>query len=76
MSNCCIIPHKGSIPVCPMSGQVTSPVGRKTVESLVKAEFTATLKPQPYYFCNAPDCDTVYVSAHGLVVSVRARRSG
>ncbi len=65
MSNCCIIPHKGSIPVCPMSGQVTRPVGRKTVESLVKAEFTATLRPQPYYFCNAPDCDTVYVSALG-----------
>ncbi len=21
--------------------------------------------PQPYYFCNAPDCDTVYVSALG-----------
>ncbi len=24
-----------------------------------------TLRPQPYYFCNAPDCDTVYVSALG-----------
>ncbi len=65
MSNCCNSPHKGSIPICPTNGQVTKPVGRKTVESLVKAEFTATLSPQPYYFCNAPDCDTVYVSALG-----------
>ncbi len=65
MSDCCIISHKGSIPVCPMSGQVTRPVGRKTVESLVRAEILTTLRPQPYYFCDAPDCDTVYVSALG-----------
>ena len=25
----------------------------------------ADVRPQPYYFCNAPDCDTVYVSALG-----------
>ncbi len=65
MSDCCIIPHTGAIPACPMSGQVTKPVGRKTVESLVIPHAMATLRPQPYYFCDAPDCDTVYVSALG-----------
>ena len=65
MSECCVIPHKGDIPTCPMNGQVTKPVGRRTVESLVKPEVKETLTPQPYYFCDAPDCDTVYVSALG-----------
>ncbi|OGG54805.1 MAG: hypothetical protein A3F84_21850 [Candidatus Handelsmanbacteria bacterium RIFCSPLOWO2_12_FULL_64_10] len=48
-----------------MNGQVTKPVGRKAVESLVKPELKAVLTPQPYYFCDALDCDTVYVSALG-----------
>ncbi len=63
MSQCCIISHKGNTPTCPMNGQVLKSVGRKTVESLVKPEALADLTFQPYYFCNAPDCDTVYVSA-------------
>ncbi len=48
-----------------MSGKRTRTVGRITVESLVKPEVRATLTPQPYHFCDAPDCDTVYVSALG-----------
>lgn len=65
MSNCCVIPHTGDIPTCPMNGQVTKPVGRKTVESLITSEVREALRSQPYYFCDAPDCDTVYVSALG-----------
>ena len=65
MSECCVIPHTGDPPACPMSGKRTRPVGRRTVESLVKPEVRATLTPQPYHFCDAPDCDTVYVSALG-----------
>ncbi len=49
-SHCCIIPHTGAIPSCPMNGQVTKPVGRQTVESLVKPEAMTALTPQPYYF--------------------------
>ena len=64
-SGCCVIPHTGSPPACPMSGQTTRPVGRKTVEGLLKPDAKASLTSQPYYFCNAPDCDTVYVSALG-----------
>ncbi len=48
-----------------MSGERTRTVGRRTVESLVKPEVRAILTPQPYHFCDAPDCDTVYVSALG-----------
>ena len=48
-----------------MNDQATKSVGRKTVESLVKPEAREALTPQPYYFCDAPDCDTVYVSALG-----------
>ncbi len=65
MSECCILPHTGDPPECPMSGKRTRPVSRRTVESLVKPEVGAALTPQPYYFCDTPDCDTVYVSALG-----------
>ncbi len=65
MSDCCVVPHTGEIPTCPMNGQRTKPVGRRTVESLTKPEARRALTPQPYYFCDAPDCDTVYVSALG-----------
>ena len=65
MSDCCRIPHPGDVPTCPMNGQVTKPVGRRTVESLVQPDTGAALTPQPYFFCDAPDCDVVYVSALG-----------
>ena len=65
MEQCCVLPHTGDTPTCPMNGQVLQSVGRKTVESLIKPEGKADVRPQPYYFCNAPDCDTVYVSALG-----------
>ena len=65
MSRGCVIPHTGDTPSCPMNGQILIPVGRKTVDSLVKPELTPDLTPQPYYFCNAQDCDIVYVSALG-----------
>ena len=63
MNACCVIQHEGDPPVCPMNGQVCKPVGRITLESLLQAEVKASLTRQPYYFCDAPDCDTVYVSA-------------
>ncbi|HBP87641.1 MAG TPA: hypothetical protein PKK23_14700 [Nitrospirales bacterium] len=45
-----------------MNGKPTKPVARTTVEGLLKPEFKPNLLPQSYYFCNAPDCDIVYVS--------------
>ncbi len=63
ISDCCQRPHTGTPPTCPMNGQVVKPIGRKTIESLVRPDLKKSLVPQPYYFCDAPDCDTVYVSA-------------
>lgn len=57
--------HTNASPICPMNGKLTKPVGRNTVEGLLKPEIKADLLPQSYYFCNAPACDTVYVSALG-----------
>ena len=51
MSECCVIPHTGAIPTCPMNAQITKPVGRRTVESLIKPEVKSALIPQPYHFC-------------------------
>lgn len=65
MQKCCVIQHEGAPPVCPMNEQVCKPVGRITLESLLKPETKASLTPQPYYFCDTPDCDTLYVSALG-----------
>lgn len=84
MSDCCVVPHEGDPPSCPMNDQVTRPVGRQTVEGLVRSEFIESLMLQPYYFCDAPDCDTVYVSALGdhvitkdmLTVRVGIREKG
>ncbi len=63
-SGCCVIPH-GSPPLCPMNGQKTRPVGRRTLDALLGPEPKAKLRPQPYYFCDSPECDVVYVSALG-----------
>lgn len=65
MSKCCSVPHIGAPPICPMSGVLTKSVSRKTLESLLKPEAKKALTVQPYYFCESPDCDAVYISALG-----------
>jgi len=63
MNACCAIQHEGAPPVCPLNGQACKPVSRITLDSLLKPQAKESLTRQPYYFCDAPDCDTVYVSA-------------
>jgi len=63
MDACCAIHHEGAPPACPMNEQSCKPVGRVTLGSLLKPQAKQSLTRQPYYFCDAPDCDTVYVSA-------------
>lgn len=65
MAPCCAVPHDGDVPTCPVNGQVTRPVPRRTVEHLVNPGVSPQLRPQPYYFCDAPNCDVVYISALG-----------
>ena len=57
--------HPEDAAACPTNGLRVRAVGRKTVESLVKPEVRASLKSQRHHYCDAPDCDTVYVSALG-----------
>ena len=59
------VPHPGDAPICPVNGQIAKPVPRHTVERLVKPGVSTQLRPQPYYFCDAPECDVVYVSTLG-----------
>ena len=49
MSQCCVIPHTGDTPTCPMNGQVLKSIGRITVERLVRPEVKSELLFQPYY---------------------------
>lgn len=65
MSRCCVTKQTGASPPCPLNGKPTKPVGRNTVEHLIKPEVKPELLPQTYYFCNAPDCHIVYVSEGG-----------
>lgn len=65
MLNCCALPHLGEPPACPANGRGTKPVSRRTVEQLTHPEIQSSLLRQPYYFCDAPACDVVYVSALG-----------
>jgi hypothetical protein len=48
-----------------MNDQVTKPVGKKTIASLIRPEHAGGLLAQPYFFCDAPTCDAVYISALG-----------
>jgi len=65
MDDCCSSDQPQCPPVCPVTGQPVKPVSRATVESLVKPDIKATLLPHPYYYCDTPDCDVVYVSVLG-----------
>jgi hypothetical protein len=63
MESCKTIEHEGHPPSCPMNGQTCKPVGRITLESLLKPDAKSLMLNEPYYFCDAPDCPTVYISA-------------
>lgn len=62
---CCAFPHEGDVPTCPVNGQEAKPVPRQTVQHLVAPAVLTQLRSQPYYFCDAPGCDVVYISALG-----------
>jgi hypothetical protein len=65
MSGCCVVKEQGIPPHCPVNGQICKPVGHRTLESLLKPDVKLSLTNHPYYFCDAWDCDVVYVSALG-----------
>jgi hypothetical protein len=63
MLECCSFPQERSSVVCPKNEQVCKPVPRITVEALIRPEHKHSLTLLPYYFCDSPSCDVVYVSA-------------
>ena len=63
MQACCEHSQKRDGVVCPGNGKVCKPVPRITVESLIRPEHKHSLAATPYYFCDSPDCDIVYVPA-------------
>jgi hypothetical protein len=65
MRECCDYPPKRAGVVCPKNGKVCKPVPRITVEALIRAELEHSLALLPYFFCDSPDCDVVYVPASG-----------
>ena len=63
MQECCGLPQERPGVVCPKNEKVCKPVGRITVEALIRPERRHSLALLPYYFCDSPSCDVVYVSA-------------
>jgi Zinc binding domain len=50
--------------MCPHDGSLCRPVPRVTVQTIVRREHKDKLAATRYYFCDAPDCDAVYVAAN------------
>jgi len=63
MQECCGLPQERPGVVCPKNEKVCKPVGRITVEALIRPDRRHSLTLLPYYFCDSPSCDVVYVSA-------------
>ena len=63
MQECCGLPQERPGVVCPKNEKVCKPVGRITVEALIRPDRRHALTLLPYYFCDSPSCDVVYVSA-------------
>ena len=63
MQECCGLSQEQPGVVCPKNEKVCKPVGRITVEALIRPERKHSLALLPYYFCDSPSCDVVYVSA-------------
>lgn len=65
MQDCCAHPDKQVGVVCPQNGNLCKPVPRVTVETLIRPEHSRSLALLPYFFCDSPNCDVVYVPASG-----------
>jgi Zinc binding domain len=68
MQECPTYPEKRLDSICPKNGNVCKPVPGITVETLLGPEHRRSLASLPYFFCDSPDCDVVYVSASGKEV--------
>src|SRR5262249_9376105 len=65
LQECCGFPQDRRGVVCPKNNKACKPLPRITVEALIRPEHKHSLALLPYYFCDSPSCDVVYVSASG-----------
>ena len=57
---CCSDSKKQIIKNCPVCGNKSEEVSKKTVESLLKDEKKGKISNEKYYFCSSCNCDVVY----------------
>ena len=55
-------------PACPTNQQTGAELDTQTVKALLAVPLTAVSSAEPYRFCPAPDCPTVYYRADGRQV--------
>ena len=70
MADCCVVRPGATTEatkglVCQQCGRPGKPVGRITVEALLKPELQTGLNGMRYAFCETPDCPVVYFSVDG-----------
>jgi len=54
---------------CPSSGQYCSEVSLNTILKHIKTPWNLNLIEQEYYYCDDPDCDTVYFGKDNFVIT-------
>jgi Zinc binding domain len=57
--------HKGPSANCPSCGVTGVPVKTGTVRSLIRKEKLGDITEGGYFFCNTPECETVYFTEGG-----------
>ena len=68
MSDCCKVPvgtNKGKALLCRQCGREGKPVGRITLQALLKPEMLGVVNGSHYRFCETPDCPVVYYADDG-----------
>lgn len=58
---------------CPACGFKGSPVGEKTIRSLLKEAFHKEIINRPYYFCSHRECSAVYFSEGSVFTKDKLR---
>ena len=80
MSDCCSTSQcKTNIPAkkyqCPSCGRPCSEVSLDTILKHIKNPWNRYLIEQDYYYCENPDCDTVYFGKDNFVITIPELRT-
>lgn len=61
--------RRGPSAICPSCGAAGAPVKTDTVRSLIRREKLGDITDASYFFCKAPECETVYFAEDGRAFS-------